>query len=73
MKYFHKTMIGKSILICSMSVGCSHALEIHDYPALVKLVDVMVRDDGYPKAQLEAVLGGLGILMSIRRHKTSAQ
>ena len=73
MKFFHKTMIGKSVLICSMSVGCSHALEIRDYPALVKLVEVMVRDDGYPRARLEAVLGGLGILMSIRRHKTSAQ
>ena len=58
MKYFHKTMIGKSILICSMSFGSSHALEIRDYPALVKLVDVMVRDDGYPRARLEACSAG---------------
>ena len=67
MKFFHKTMIGKSVLICSMSFGSSHALEIRDYPALVKLVDVMVRDDGYPRAQLEAVLGGATIDRSVIR------
>ncbi len=67
MKYFYKTIVWKSILIFSMSVGYSHALEIRDYPELVKLVEVMVRDDGYPKAQLEAVLGDSAIDRSVIR------
>ncbi|MBX2868587.1 MAG: lytic murein transglycosylase B [Acidiferrobacterales bacterium] len=33
-----------------------HAVEIDRYPALVKLVDTMVKEDGYPRADLESVL-----------------
>ena len=31
-------------------------LEISRYPALVKLVDTMTSEDGYPRAELEAIL-----------------
>ena len=34
----------------------AQAVEINRYPALAKLVDKMVKEDGYPRADLEAVL-----------------
>ena len=46
-------------LLAGMGVSMSaHAVEVSQYPALQKLVDTMVAEDGYPRAELEAVLAG---------------
>ena len=64
-KNFFKTMIWKDILIflllSGFGSGSAFALDYRAYPELVTLVEVMVRDDGYPRAQLESVLGEAAI------------
>ena len=54
MKYPYKTCMYTAILF--MYVGCAHAVDFRQYPALVSLVETMVRDDGYPQQELEKVL-----------------
>ena len=56
-KTLDKTILYKSILILLISFDSSHALDFRDYPALTKLVEVMVREDHYPEAQLDVILG----------------
>ncbi|MGI9309970.1 MAG: lytic murein transglycosylase B [bacterium] len=52
-----------------LAVGArsSHALEIADYPALVALVETMVREDEYPRAELERILSDAEIKPSVIR------
>lgn len=50
-------MLYKSILIFIMTVGTCHAVDFAASPPLQKLVEVMVREDGYPRTQLETILG----------------
>ena len=66
-KIINKTILCKSILFLFMSCGTGHALDFRDYPALVELVDTMVREDGYSEAQLETILGEAAIDRSVIR------
>jgi len=48
------------VLGCALGVfgvAPAHAVDYRDHPALVELVDAMVAEDGYPRAELAAVLG----------------
>ncbi len=57
-----KTKLGVNVLMIWMTVGMtcgvSHAVDFTAHPRLVKLVETMVREDGYPRAELENVLAG---------------
>lgn len=56
MKVFNRYLIPMTLgLVFS---AAAQSLEIERYPALVKLVDTMVREDGFPRAELEAILAG---------------
>ena len=70
-KYSYKTILYQSIIIFFMTFGFAHAVDFRDYPKLVSLVDVMVREDGYPREQLEATLGDAiidpGVIRSMDR------
>lgn len=50
-------------------IGCAaaHAVDFRRYPALLELADKMVSEDGYPRAELEAVLGEAAIDPSVTR------
>ena len=66
-KLSNKTIICKSIIILFMSYGSGHALDFRTYPELVELADTMVREDGYPRAQLEATFAEAVIDPSVIR------
>lgn len=66
-KCFYKTTICGVILIFYISCSAAHAVDFRRYPALLELADKMVSEDGYPRAQLEAVLGEAAIDRSVIR------
>lgn len=66
-KSFHKTTVCGAILIFCISCSAAHAVDFRRYPALLELADKMVSEDGYPRAQLEAVLGEAVIDPSVVR------
>lgn len=47
--------------------GAAHAVDYKRYPELRELVDAMVREDGYPRDELEEVLSGAVIDESVIR------
>lgn len=54
MKYLNKTNCYAGMVML-VSCNCAYALDYLEHPKLVELVDVMVREDDYPQAQLAAV------------------
>ncbi len=54
-------------LIFGLSLSVAQAVDFTRYPALVALVDTMVGEDQYPRADLEAVLAGAVISQSVLR------
>ena len=57
-KYIDKIIVYTSILILFIVSGRGYAVDFKCCPELVELVDVMVREDGYPRAELENILAG---------------
>ncbi len=60
-KYRYKTNLYRSILILFLGYGNSHAVDFQRYPELVRVVQTMVQQDGYPQAELDAILQGAAI------------
>jgi len=64
-KFIDKTTRYTVILGFSLSGVPAHAVDYRAYPPLVELVEVMVSEDGYPRAQLAAVLDSAVIDRSV--------
>lgn len=60
-------MVCGVVLIFCIGCAAAHAVDFRRYPALLELADKMVSEDGYPRAQLEAVLGEAVIDLSVVR------
>ncbi len=56
MKYLKKIVLSVSTIIIMIVAGNNHAVEIQRYPPLLKLVDMMIKYDGYPHAELKEIL-----------------
>ena len=53
----HNLTIATLILLkLLLPAAAANALDIRQYPALTELVDTMVNEDGFPRAELEAIL-----------------
>ena len=57
-KSIDKIIVYTSILILFIVSGRGYAVDFKCCPELVELVDVMVNEDGYPRAELENILAG---------------
>lgn len=64
-RLFAKTTRSALVLGFFLNVGAAQAVDYRAYPALVELVDAMVAEDGYPRAELAAVLATAAIDRSV--------